>query len=414
MKRIIAVSENTHLYLTMIFIGCSTALGSEIKFTPFDEASFRFGLGGIIFFLGILIRPVPIFVTGLVTAATVWLLRTGLDFYFAYETFILYEHLPAALFYIVFAAGLQLINIQKLYMKPLILGLYGAIFEIAGNMTEQLFIAALITGEFLTMQELLLLVAVAFLRSFFVIGLFSTMALSEQRKRTEQLLMIGADLYVETLYIQKSMDNIERITSTSFTLYQQLKDIDTNLSLQALMLAQEIHEVKKDSERIYAGLSKIVTSKKDETFELSELLQFIFEANVKYAESIHKNIHFNITWQENFYLKEHISLLAVLNNIVANAIEAIEKEGTIDMAVYCDASITHFVIKNDGPAIPAGELAVIFDPGYTTKFNAQGFASTGIGLSHVKSIVERIEGSIEVTSENTTVFHIKIPTYKLR
>lgn len=40
--------------------------------------------------------------------------------------------------------------------------------------------------------------------------------------------------------------------------------------------------------------------------------------------------------------------------------------------------------------------------------------STGIGLSHVKTIVQRLEGTIDISSSETTTFIITIPTYKLR
>ena len=41
------------------------------------------------------------------------------------------------------------------------------------------------------------------------------------------------------------------------------------------MLAQEIHEVKKDSQRIYAGLSKIMTIERTDTYSLSDLLRYV-------------------------------------------------------------------------------------------------------------------------------------------
>ena len=58
---------------------------------------------------------------------------------------------------------------------------------------------------------------------------------------------------------------------------------------------------------------------------------------------------------------------------------------------------------------------VIFEPGYTTKFNDQGVAATGIGLSHVQEIIHTLEGQIQVeTPEKGTVFRIYIPTKNIR
>lgn len=414
MERIIKISKSPSSFLTIMLIAFLTAIGSEIKIMPFSEAPFRFGLGSIIFFLSILVRPVPIIKTGIVTAITVLLFRIGLDFLIYQEPLPLFGHVPAALFYVTFASCLRLVNLELIRTRPFKLGLYGVLFEVIANTIEQLTTTLFITGQFISIREYMLFIAVAILRSYFVVGLFSTLAISEQKKRTEQLLNIGADLYVETLYLQKSMEQIEKITASGFDLYKKLKPIDNALSLKALMLAQEIHEIKKDSERIYAGLSKILITERSDTYVLSDLLRFITEANSRYSEYLQKDIHFEVIFNEDFETKEHIILLAILNNIVANAIEAIETKGSIKLEVTTTAHLIAFTVENNGPCIPEHVLPVIFDPGYTTKFNDKGLASTGIGLSHVQTMVSRLEGTINVSSKQTTIFTITIPTYKLR
>ena len=260
----------------------------------------------------------------------------------------------------------------------------------------------------------MLFIAVAILRGYFGVGLFSTLAISEQKKRTEQLLNIGAELYVETLYLQKSIEQVEKMTANGFDLYKKLKPIDRTLSLKALMLSQEMHEIKKDSERIYAGLSKIFITEHADVYTLSDLLRLITQSNARYSEHLQKDIRFEVIFDEDFKTKEHISLLAMLNNIVANAIEAIETHGFIKIDVNTTPNLITFTIENNGPVIPKHVLPVIFEPGYTTKFNENGIASTGIGLSHVQTVVRRLEGTITVSSNETTIFTINIPTYKLR
>ena len=416
MERIIKISKAPSSMATILLIAVLTAVGSEIKIMPFDGAPFRFGLGSIIFFLAILIRPVPIIRTGIITACTVLVFRTLTDFLLYKEEIIAgaLAHLPAALFYITFASCLYFIRIDSVRMRPFILGLYGAFFEIAANTVEQIATSILVTQHWDLFDEFLLFMGVAFLRSFFVVGLFSSIAVTEQKKRTEQLLNIGSELYVETLYLQKSMNTIEQITANGFDLYKQLKPIDRTLSVKALMLAQEIHEIKKDTERIYAGLSKIVTAERTEAFLLSDLLRYITESNARYSEHLGKRIIFETTFNEDFETKESMLLLAMLNNIIANAVEAIEQDGKVLLSVSLTGDNTIFTIENNGPVISQQLLPVIFDPGYTTKFNTSGVGSTGIGLSHVQAIIHRLEGTITVKSEHTTIFTIVIPTYKLR
>ena len=410
--RFIKMMTSPNSFLAMVLIALLTAVGGEVKFIPFEEEPFRFGLGSIIFFLAAIIRPTSILKTGTVTAITVFLFRLLLDVYI-YDASSFIEHIPAALFYITFAVLLHIARLDRFRTDPVRLGFYGAVLETLANTVEQLAITLLITGQLILLDDYLLFIAVAVLRSYFVAGLFSAAALSEEKRRTEQLLGIGADLYAETLYLQKSMRQMEKITADGFDLYKQLKEANNPLYFKALMLSQEIHEVKKDSERIYAGLSKIITTEHTDAYMLSSLLQLIIESNVRYSEFLHKDIQFEVAFEEDFETKEHILLLAMLNNIISNAIEAIEEEGFIKLAVETNKETTVFTIENNGPCIPDYVLPVIFDPGYTTKFSETGNPSTGIGLSHVQTIVQRLEGTMEVSSADTTVFTITLPTYKL-
>ena len=93
-----SLKKTTQLVSIMFLVALLTAFFSELKILPFDNAPFRFGLGSIIFFFALLIRPLPIFTTGIVTAFTVVLVRTLLDFmiYDAPFSAQLIEHLPSA------------------------------------------------------------------------------------------------------------------------------------------------------------------------------------------------------------------------------------------------------------------------------------------------------------------------------
>src|SRR5699024_5700796 len=118
-----------------------------------------------------------------------------------------------------------------------------------------------------SLGEWLLLGGVALIRSYFVVGLYSSITITEQKKQIEEMLDVGTELYAETLYLHKSMDHMEEITALSHDLYRKLKkEKQSHLSVQALHITQEIHEVKKDAQRIYAGLSNITGQEKKHHF----------------------------------------------------------------------------------------------------------------------------------------------------
>ena len=274
----------------MLLIALMTALFGEIKIIPFEDVPFRFGLGSIIFFFALLIRPLPIVWTGILTGLFVVIERSFLDALLYNHSLgsQLLEHLPAGVFYVTYALCFKLIRLEDLKKQPLLLGLCGTAFEIISNTLEHVTTELLLAAEQETFSSFLIFIVVGLLRSFFVVGVYSIITLTEQKKQLHQLMAIHSELYVEALYIQKSMYQVEQLTASSYQLYKKIKPLDVALSKDALTIAQEIHEIKKDHERIYAGLSKITNTEYKTTFYLSDLLSFIVEANENYAVHLKK------------------------------------------------------------------------------------------------------------------------------
>lgn len=212
------------------------------------------------------------------------------------------------------------------------------------------------------------------------------------------------------------MNHIEQITASSHDLYRKLKQNELHqLSIQALHIAQEIHEVKKDSQRILAGLTKITAKKREDDLFLSDVFNLVVNANEKYSELLKKHIIFHLDMSIDFETDQQIPLLALLNNLTANAVEAITEKGEIAFKIFEVSARTCFVIKDSGKGIPKEDISIIFEPGYTTKFNEKGVAATGIGLSHVQEIVQMLEGNIQIEPlEKGTMFRIDIPTKGIR
>lgn len=82
-------------------------------------------------------------------------------------------------------------------------------------------------------------------------------------------------------------------------------------------------------------------------------------------------------------------------NILANAIHAIDGEGTITIATRAENDHVNVSLTDTGVGIPEANMAKIFDPGFTTKGVGVG---TGLGLSIVYKIVTAHDGTIGATS----------------
>lgn len=92
-----------------------------------------------------------------------------------------------------------------------------------------------------------------------------------------------------------------------------------------------------------------------------------------------------------------------LVNIVKNAVEAIDGEGTITLKVNSRAARTALMIEDSGPGISSEALANLFTPFFSTKPHGQG-----IGLTLVQEILagHGFDYTLERTAEDTTRFTV--------
>ncbi|WP_223192932.1 ATP-binding protein [Paenibacillus sedimenti] len=414
--------------MQIVIIALATAIAEGIKIHPFSGDLFRIGLGvsTFLFFL-LFMRHLSYITTGILTGlfnvvfqAVEWMIHTQSFSVMAS----LQNNLAAGFYYVVFAYGMSMIQKTINEYQPFLLGGIVSLIDFASNVTELFIRGLLLDTGLLHFNGWFLLMATAVVRSFFVIGLYSSISINqmrilhaEQEKRVEQMLNIGAGLYGEAFYLNKSMDTIESITADSFDLYRKLREDNLDgYSQKALGVSQQIHEVKKDSQRILAGLQKLFDSEIAVNMDLSEILRFVIKGNQGYSEMLKKQIIIEKEMGDDFNIKNYIPILTILNNLVANAVEAIKKEGTINIQVFEKENETFFVVSDSGKGIPEDDYDVIFEPGFTTKFNVKGTAATGIGLSHVRDIVRSLGGEIRVETSNkvSSKFVVCLPTAELK
>jgi two-component system, sporulation sensor kinase D len=97
----------------------------------------------------------------------------------------------------------------------------------------------------------------------------------------------------------------------------------------------------------------------------------------------------------------------VIENLVRNAADAMEEEGSIEVLVGSELNKVIIEVKDTGKGIPKANWKTVFKPGYTTK--SRGW---GLGLSLVKRIVEEYhKGSIFVKQSELgkgTTFRIEL------
>jgi two-component system, NtrC family, sensor kinase len=94
-------------------------------------------------------------------------------------------------------------------------------------------------------------------------------------------------------------------------------------------------------------------------------------------------------------------------NLIHNALQAMDYQGTLTLSVMATEQAIVVCITDSGKGIEPETLPRIFDPLFTTKPIGEG---TGLGLSIVKRIIEKHDGTIEVLSApGHTNFCIMLP-----
>ena len=102
-------------------------------------------------------------------------------------------------------------------------------------------------------------------------------------------------------------------------------------------------------------------------------------------------------------------LSQVFLNLIVNASQAIDGDGTIRITTSQEGERIHIAFQDTGSGIPEEVRPKIFAAGFTTKPFGEG---TGLGLTITREIVEDTHGGkIEFETETGvgTTFHVRIP-----
>ena len=92
-------------------------------------------------------------------------------------------------------------------------------------------------------------------------------------------------------------------------------------------------------------------------------------------------------------------LVQVWRNLISNAVSFSPPQGTINIVAVRDGRKVRVTVADEGPGIPPGKLAAIFDRFYSERPAGEKFGThSGLGLSISKQIVEAHGGRI--TAEN--------------
>jgi two-component system sensor histidine kinase YcbA len=337
-------------------------------------------------------------------------------------------HLSTFFYYFTYSLLFYLIKVKRFQSHlPIIIGL-STLIEICSSTVELVFRHFILSD---TINGIILgkIILIALIRSIFVLGIFSMIKLQKteqeidhQQTQNAHMIFLISNLYEESIELKKSLQNAENITRNCYNLYRKIQSKDLNinideLSKKLLVIAGEVHDIKKDNQRIYSGISKMISGENSTDYmDIKEIGNIIINSNKKYADSLGKNIKFFLIIKSPVKHIHIYTTLSLINNLVSNSIESISKNGMIKIIIYRVDNYIRFEVHDNGIGIPDKKRNLIFKAGYTTKYDMYGTPSTGMGLPYIKKLVEELNGTIELKSEvnaNNTVFIITLPIKSL-
>ncbi len=180
---------------------------------------------------------------------------------------------------------------------------------------------------------------------------------------------------------------------------QEYVSIIENNNALLLQLIGDILDLSK----IEAGALEFVYSDTDLNRTMEELESMMRAKN----QSDRVKLHFKPSVESCQVYTEKNRITQVLINLISNSFK-FTKEGTVEFGFEIRGKELYFYVKDTGCGIPADKHDSIFDRFVKLNNFAQG---TGLGLPICKTIIQRMEGTIGVESEENkgSTFWFTIP-----
>jgi signal transduction histidine kinase len=219
-----------------------------------------------------------------------------------------------------------------------------------------------------------------------------------------------------TSYLSASME-------LSLGFFEELKDILANIDAAAQCLApresdpmssegrETVAQITREASRGHLLIQKFlrfvrvdepIVSDVDLNALLDDLLAFLHKELARRDLQVARDYQAPLAAVRS----DKSKLRQVFQNLLLNAMAALEKGGRIELQTRCADDRVTVAIRDDGPGIAAVDQEKIFEPFYTTK--PQG---TGLGLPISRTILDSLEGTLRVDSQpgQGAAFIVELP-----
>jgi len=227
--------------------------------------------------------------------------------------------------------------------------------------------------------------------------------MEEERLRLEKLATVGE---LATMVGHDLRNPLQSIENAAYYLKNELANLST--SVQISPKTKEMLQVLNDSinyaDKIIKDLQDF-SSTKPSTLEKADINMIVKEALSIVKTPTNIEIRTELDYLPQIRADKD-QMKRVFLNLTTNAIQAMEKGGTLTVSTRKNEGFFEVSFKDTGVGISEESMKKIFTPFLTTR--AKGM---GMGLSICKKFIEMHGGSIHVESEvgKGTTFTVKLP-----
>jgi signal transduction histidine kinase len=149
-----------------------------------------------------------------------------------------------------------------------------------------------------------------------------------------------------------------------------------------------------------------------EPIDLRELLDDISTTASAIAQE--RNLHFVTVFPEYIPLAiaNAAALREVLGNLVENALKYTPSEGYVGLSVGVGKGYVSIIVRDTGVGIPESDLEHLFERRFRGQQAHGNIAGTGLGLAIANDLIQKMYGSIQVSSQPNqgSIFTVNLKT----
>ncbi len=228
--------------------------------------------------------------------------------------------------------------------------------------------------------------------------------------------------------LERIEDSVRRLSDFSADLAHELRTPIGNLMTQTQVALSKARSTDEYREVLYSNLEEhdrlarmvsdmLFLAKADngliaphgEPVWLANEVRELFDFYEALAEE--KGVELTLEGEATVH-GDRLMLRRALSNLLSNAIRHTPRGGAVSVGIDCNRNgMAGLRVTNPGAAIPAEQLARIFDRFYRADPSRHRTSEgAGLGLSITRSIVEAHRGRIRAaSSEGTTTFEVLLP-----